>query len=442
MEPNFSNHNAEIDAAVREMRAENAPPEMAQRALTALREPKPADKSYLPLAIRLAGFAGTVAALAISTLPRSGQGLAWGQVVTQVQRAPRVHEVSEMRSLKGMRRSMERWSDGGKYSLQMWMEGRLVTDSRFDGETLFRRMGRQPFAVVSRLDPKQRRHIPDVASYWDGVSSIDEFVKRENAEPVGEPERKDENGVRRLRYELALRRWGKGATGSRGRMYAYVDIKTSRVIRWEALDSAGEVVGRGTVEYPAEVEPDIFRPPAKLDVPVYDMDLAHRRLTDSMKRGVATVKSGAARATVRAVLLDSSGNLTVLWTGAPPNGDLRPPVLVEGIPTTLSPYGVRAFTTSRGLEPTPYAPSTVLGKPLGGMTIHLDGKAPKRLTLRIPVFTADGSVPVKTESGEVVGHRSRFVGYDTVRNVEPFKIPMIYDFSQELGLMHVARRAK
>ncbi|AIE87433.1 hypothetical protein OP10G_4065 [Fimbriimonas ginsengisoli Gsoil 348] len=329
---------------------------------------------------------------------------------------------------------MERWADGDKYAIRLAVQGITVMDTRFDGRRVFRNMVGERYATVATPRDGKAAMGRDLGVMWTSATSIDDFLKVDKAEVLEKKETSLPDGKLATRYDILFGAPYKEWPAKRSHLYVYVDSGTARIVRWEQLIRGGEVAARGVVEYPSEVSAGIFEGRASAGTRLYDIDWERQRLASMMKTGIGTLSVKGAKATVRAVLLDRRNSLTVLWTGASPNGDLAQPLRIPGIRFESRPFGLREFTTGRGLEPYSHLPSTVVADHLGGMSQTLKEAPREGIDIEIPVFTEDHKTPIRNKAGKTVGYRSRFVGYDTLRNVKPLQIPDLWSFADELGI--------
>jgi len=432
------NLDREISEAAKRMQAEVPSPEARVRALAALR--RPGGKTVRPLVLKTAGAVAVLLVAGVAMFPSpSGSGAAWAQAASNFAAAPRVHEVMEIIAKDGKAKmSSERWWDSGKYALTIFSREGQVYASRFDGMRQYNCLTFQRFATVQAVHTSPSK-IGDMGPFWSQATTLDGLIKNQKASIKSKTTVKLADGREGVRY---LVRFGPGSTNlfRQRDMQVDIDPETSRIVGWENISADGPIV-RGRVDYPDAIDVVNFKPPQDSKLPLHDLDRERATLASTLRQGVGEVRFGAQKAMVRAVLLDPRNYLTVVWTGASPNGDLKEPFLLPGAGVTLGrAYGVAPFTTSRVLSPEPYAKSTILGVPMGGMSREVKGVLSDTISLKVPIYKEDRTQPLKDKVGRVMGYRSKFLGYSTLTGVHPLKLAAHQYFGPELGLVRAARR--
>jgi len=427
----YSNLDEQMNAGFESLRDDAIPPEATDRAMRAMNAP-PKIHRVSPIALKLVGVGGTAAALALAFWPRPGSGIAWAQVVNEMNHAGRVHETLALRHSNGGWTSViDRWSDGSRYCMSYGSKGQTVFEARFDGVRSYSCQSALGFCVIQTIPPADRKSAGSFGFHGRGLNLIEDFIKDEKGKVEAQDKVTDEQLGEVLRYKIRTsmlrnRKW------VFAHQLIYVEPDSRRIRKWELLDEKGEAEQRGTLDYPDSIDDSQFTIPETPPFPVHDLDVERKQVEATIRKGVGVVSAGGAKATVRAVLSENNRYLWVFWSGTPPNGDLAQPVIVAGTASKKA-YGVPILTSSRVNVKEPH-PSVLGPEPLSGMCIALGSATPDSLTLKIPLFVKDLKHPIRNASHQVLGYRSRFVGYDTIKNVQPIRVPSVYRFGDLTGL--------
>jgi len=426
----YSNPDEQLSQGFDALRNEETPTETTERAVRAVSNPVPA-RQLPKVAFRLVGATGTAAVLALAFWPREGSGIAWSQVVNQMTKAKRFHETLSLPKANGeWSNVIEHWSDGNRFAMSYGVAGKYVMMARFDGKRVYSEQGPFGYATIQTIPEKDRQREASLGFLGHGVQLIEDYIKDEKGKVEGQEKVTDPELGEVIRYKIrtSMLRNMKWVYTHR---FIYVEPDTTRIRRWELLDQVGEVSERGSIEYPEKIDDSVFTIPEHPTMPVHDIDLERKEVAATIRKGIAEVHAGGAKAKVRVVLSEMNHYLWVFWSGAPPNGDLKYPVMVVGQKPTRA-FGQPVFTSSRVTLTGPY-PSLLGPEPLSGMCIPLFTKTPDTITLKIPLFVKDLKQPIRGASNKVLGYRSRFVGYDTLPNVHPIQVPSIYTFADYVG---------
>jgi hypothetical protein len=414
---------------------ETATPDAEARAVAALQKSPPLPSFITVPRVAVAALAATTLLLVPLATPRSSG--AWAQVAAATAAQARYHERISIGS-KGMTtQSFDRWVDGKRYAFELGFGksfGRFVND----GKRTYRHNPGSKYATVESSPNEE--FTPYLAGFGSVKSlSIDEMLQGSNVRPVGEPQEKTLPEGKRTMYRveyLTDPKDGKVEVSSTGNFY--VVPGDSRIRRWELLDTKGEIVFWGTLDYPEDIPERLFKFEVPAGVTLYDLDAGKARIRQTLAKGFGTKRVGGQSVTLRAVMVGTNNDLTVLWTGAPPNGDLQPPIKVEGMPG-LKPYGLTIMTTKvyryvPAVEKLEYLPTS-----LGGMSVLSKTPMPSKVTVTIPVFAPDPKQPIYDFEGKKTGYRSRSVGSVTYRDVPVLRVGPFHSYLNALGLREPKR---
>lgn len=425
----------DLDSMIRAAKTDAPTPDAEARAILALRK-APARPSFITVP-RVAVAALAAAALLMVPLATPRSSGAWAQVAAATSAQARYHEQILMRREGMPMKTLDRWVDGKRYSFEIGFGtgiGRFVND----GKRTYRHLPGAKYATVES-SPNG-----DIAPYLPGFGSvkslsIDEMLKGDNIRPVGEPQEKTLPEGKRIMYRveyLTDPKSGKVEVNSAGNFY--VAPGDPRVRRWELLNMKGEVVFSGTLDYPKDIPERVFEFELPAGVTLYDLDAGKARIRKTLEKGFGTKQVGGQSVTLRAAIAGTGNDLTLLWTGAPPNGDLQPPIKVEGMPG-LKPYGLTIMTTKvyryvPAVEKLDYLPT-----PLAGMSVQSKSPVPDKVTVTIPVFAPDPRQPIYDFEGKKTGFRSRSVGSVTYKDVPVLRGGPFYNYLDVLGLREPER---
>lgn len=419
----------DLDSMIQAAQTETATPDAEARAVAALRKPLPRPSFVTVPRVAVAAVAAVAVLLLPLATPRSAG--AWAQVTATMANQVRYHEKVRMVFPGGKVSESERWVDGNRYSFQMGERfGRMGSDGKKQYQ--YFAQGKSMLVWKASKDSAQ--------AYLSGLGnipsfSVDDLIKGDKVRPVGEAKEIDTSEGKRLVYSveyLSDPKDGKVEVTSTGKFY--VAPGDPRIRRWELLDKKGEPVYSGTLEYPDHIPDEVFAFKPPVGTQVFDIDAGNAQIRKTMERGFGTKSVGGQSVTLRAVISSPEGNyLTVLWTGAPPNGDLLPRVKAEGLSTKLS-YGLSTMTTKVYEYVPPAKKLDYLPTHLGGMTLVSHAKVPDKVTLLVPVFAPDPKRPVHNFEGKPTGYRSRFVGTVTYRDVPVLRLGPFHMYLNALGL--------
>jgi len=433
----YSNLDEQMSEGFEALRNQPAPAEATEGAMRAVLANTTSSRASV-IGLKLAGVGGTIAVLALAFWPRAGSGIAWAQVVSQLGSAPRVHETLAVKKSDGTWSDViERWSDGGRYAMKYGGTKDFIFEARFDGVRRYSAQGPMGYATIQTVLPSERKGQAQISFLGSGVQLIEEYIKDEKGKVEGQEKITDEKLGEVVRYKIrnSVLRGGKWVYGHQ---LVYVEPETRRIRMWEVLDDNGVAQQQGFIEYPDAIDDSVFAIPAVPMQPLHDLDVERKQVADSIQKGIGVAQVGSAKTTIRAALSERGRYLWVFWSGAPPNGDLKYPVIVEGHPAKRA-FGQPIMTSSRVNVKGTYR--SLLGGPLSGMGIELPKNLPSSFNLKVPVFVQDKSLPIRDASThKVLGYRSRFLGYDTVKDIHPISVPTFYSFSDQLGIVRTDAR--
>jgi len=412
-----------IQKAIQELRDE--PVDRAAQNRLSAKLLRPIRRSmFTPLT---AGATSLVIAVAVFAWP-SRRAMAWGQVVQATLGTPRLHRTDFTKTAKGgeWTRSGDEWIEGNRTSIQFRLHpspqvSPVTVDVRFDGTRTYR-LDWTGFGVVSTTHSRHDGN-ESMARYRISTLLEDSRIKLDKS-----PTEVKIDGVNRLRY---LARAGDPAENPKELISfaIYVEKDGGRVVRLEWFNRNGEVSEYSTIDYPTSLPPGVFLPPTS-GPKVFDLDRDADLVRRSMAKGI-TVGEGNV---LRAVIQSPSGELVVLWTGTPPNGDGSQRPKVVGNPCKGA-YAPDSLTASRW-KVNPKGIYRFDGQPLCGLALNLTKPVSGKISLQMPVLVPNRADPLRNSKGEVVGYRSKQVGTTTIKD---FPIIQTMPFGV-LGYMNGSRR--
>ena len=378
--------------------------------------------------------------------PRSTSGVAWAQVVAAMSEAQRYHV--RTCALGDTEPFSEYWVDGPRYAFVIRdpVTKALAYESRCDGEYSTSvqvhgkpRNGSEPIAIRQRVSGKP-------AYGWRGnlgspSNLVDDIIRRMNYRVLAEKEINTPKG-KLVRYTVSQTlgtngvvfwKSGKQTTGSIT-LYIYADPTSKLMVRSETLDPTGQVASATEVEYPAQIDDDVFKFKGP-NLHVLDLDEDRTEVSRLLETGLGSATVNGHKIVLRSVLYDRDGGLWVLWTGGLPRGDLRYPVKVLGLRTpkvtkmshpnprswepAINAYSLKAFTANASEKDGRSRVLPAIGARIGGMALGVTDKT---------FSTVDVIVPILDETG------AKMLGEATFKKVPVHRIGSIYDYAKELGL--------
>ncbi len=367
---------------------------LALEAALGASRPAPRPRSRRALSLVAAGGAATVAALAFVLRPQPAlaRGLTWAQIAKATAGAGPRHGVTT--EPRGVFRT-EFWRDGRRYARVD--EIRIPAGRRRDGrphpaEFLYfeyRTDGVRAFNLEFGGEPTPKRpnarRRGTLSTGWTsdrdtghdfpgGMIALDDLVASKKATILGERPVGDRREVRIHFTDPFLGRRPSDAT-------LVVDAR-GRIV--EARGISGGVT---RYDYPASLPGRVFEPrPQVLPAEVVDRKATRARVAAGVAKGLGTDRG----VTLRAVLLDASGDLYVASSGAVPPASSPRRVRVVGVPTSW-PSGLRPFT----VRATP--PGLAGGLRLRGAAVTPLRAIGERISLRVPAARGEAAfrdVPV------------------------------------------------
>jgi len=306
----------------------------------------------------------------------------------------------------GWRKISEEWYDGPKFALVASLAdakagGKPTIDYRFDGQRVFRLLYSGYGVLYRQVHGRGARDV-------DRWSTIEGLLSNPGIKMEKTPTHVTVDGVQLLRY-AAKAYAGPMDGGFSSPVAFYADVDRGRIVRTEDLGRDGEITEYSAVDYPANIPDRVFLPPAT-GPRWFDLDASSVLVANSMANGVPFGKGNVLRAAIQS----PSGDLYVLWTGSPPNGDGSQQPEVVGMPTHKI-YAPDKLTTSRWKV----AAKTLYrfqGHPLCGLVLEVHKPLSDRATLRLPVLVPNERAPIRRGKGEIQGYLSKRVGTATVRD--------------------------
>ena len=428
MEKKHMSFERRLEESVASLRTETPPDSALESGFVAMEGAmRPVRSGRRRGLLSLTGALGTLAVLALATWPRQGQGLAWANVVNHFQTAPVAHEtVSYGQAGHDLKVQTEFWMDHDKFA-KHYMHRIYDMWTRFDGTREYYCHTRAPYGEIHTVTAGQRSgpyFRPTLTLMED--DSLETFLKKPSNVLVAREETKLSDGRAVTRYRIKILPSRKYEEG--GQMNVFVLPGRNLVVRCEYLTKDGKPSTVCDIDYPESIPDAQFKP--LTDRPVYDEDVEKEQLVAQLRKGLGTIECKGVKANIRAVVATpgKEGFMTVLWQGASPNGEMSEPIKVVGVPTRPT-FGDSDLTTSRVLPKYNERVRNVPKSPLGGAGVMFKQGLPDRVTLQIPIYTQDPSKPIKDKNGKVLGYRSKFVGYGTLRDVTPLKIMTIRYFN-------------
>jgi hypothetical protein len=348
------------------------------------------------------------AAIACVLLWPQPKAMAWSQVVQSTLGNERLHRVTYSRMYRGdtWTKTGEEWFDGEKSALQFSATmarglSKAVFDVRSDGKRVYRHF---PGSYAVIYEKPGRFSFPgSTRKYTISGLLSDTRIKLDKT-----PTEATLDGVPLLRYSAKAVE-GSARAGIVFPMAFYAEKDRDRVVRTEMFEPDGKLAEYSIVDYPTLMPKDVFLPPAD-GARCYDLDKDSALVTKSMEHGVPFGNGNV----LRAALMSPDGDLQILWTGAPPNGDgsQRPEVIGNPTRSVFAPDGL---TTSRWKE-NPKLIYRHEGAPLGGLALQLKKAIGSTVTLRMPVLVEDPNAPIRNSRGEIKGYRSKQVGTTVIKD--------------------------
>jgi hypothetical protein len=415
----------DLDRAIEDARTDRPRPGAEERAVASLRAGRPTRRSRpLPRFVMIA--TASLALLVFPLVTTKSPSAAWALVASATAGQRRFHETVHYVLKGGGTTVAERWTDGRR---SVWFLGGKRKRGYFgtDGVRSYRYFPGNDYAIVTNVGGRRSEGAFEAL----GVDSLDveEITRAKDVRQIGDPVRQTTPEGPRLRYRL--KRSGRNAYYEEVRVYTALD--DPRVRRWEAVNAAGDTEIYGLIDYPEQVPQEVFEGIPPKGVKVFDIDRETARLRKTVAKGLGTQTVNGHSITLRAVMVDPRNNVSVLWTGTPPNGDLQPPVQIDGTKTRLA-YGLSILTNKVYEYVPPAVVPDFLPGHLAGMSIQTTKPVPDRIDLTVPVFAPDRSRPVYDFEGRRTGYRSRFVGQAKFRNVPVLRPGPFFFYLDVLGL--------
>ena len=392
-----TNFNSDrLQAAISELRNERVPEGLRGKTFETIQAPN-RRRSLVPA---LASSAVIAAAILFAAWP-SQKAMAWPQVVQQTLNATRFHRAEFKKDPRSGNwvRVGDFWLDGPKHALLYVCKKPLFDydrtfDSRCDGKRTYNFRAQDNLGEISDETPRDQK------SDLSNTNNIETWL----SSPYLRIASKTKNG--HLDGNDVKIYSGQQETGRRGQLVKenvcfYVRPDIGKIIRMETLGPGGELTGYTIIDYPAAISPAIFLPPK--GVRLVDLDLERKSLEKTLASGVPFGEGN----TLRAILEDASGRLTIIWTGTPPNRDLMYPIVVGHVSHRIG--GNDVMTTSNWT----YGKDSKLvsnGQRLVGLNISLDKPINGPVTLQMPVLVENKKDPIRDSKGEILGYRSKLAG--------------------------------
>jgi len=392
--------DARMASAISGLMSEAIPDGAKGRTFEAMR--RPARKTNLGQFVGAVSL--TTIVVAVVLWPER-KAMAWGQIVQSTLGSARLHHEDFERRPdgSGWRKVVEEWIDGNKNAfLANLPDQRAITiDMRHDGKRCYR-LDSKGYGVVYNEKPNRRM------SWRLQRYSLENLLADAHLKIDKTPTDATISGKSVFRYN-AKEREGPDGFAFWSPVAFYVEKDTGRVIRTETFAPNGTMIEYSTVDYPESILDETFMPP-KTGPRVFDLDRDLARLRTMMAKGVPLGNGNV----LRAAMQSPSGELVILWTGTPPNGDGKQRPVVLGHPD----HGIFApdqITTSRWKV----EPGTLFkfeGQPLCGLAVQINKPVTGTVDLQIPILEPNKSSPIKNSLGIVRGYRSKQAGTATVRD--------------------------
>lgn len=393
-----TNSNSDrLQAAISDLRDEPVPQGPKAKTFEAMQAPN-RRRGLVPA---LASSAIIIVAILVTAWP-SQRAMAWQQVVKSTLNSTRFHRAEYKKDPRSGEwvHVGDFWLDGPKHALlytyrKPLFDTSLKVDMRCDGKRVYGWRERGNFGEISDESLRDKKF--DMSNAF----SIETLLSSAYLKIGKTPTTGSLDGSEVLIYS------GQQETGPRGkhviesiRFFVRKDI--GKIIRQETLDQKGEQTEYSTIDYSTAIPDDVFLPPK--GVPIRDMDLQRAKLEQVLAHGVPFGKGNI----LRAVLEDNLGQLTVIWTGTPPNGDGSPyPILVGHVSHRV--FGNDLMTTSIWKYGT-HIGFPFQGQRLVGLSISLDKAVDGPITLQMPVLVENKKDPIRDPKGKILGYRSKQVG--------------------------------
>lgn len=379
---------ADLESMIEALRQELPSPEQVYRAHRRMK-PRRTSRSSLSVRLALAGLAA--GAITYVVWPRESTGSAWARTLESMNDASIVHTVSY--ASNGAVAS-ESWISGHKRAIVMYSpkDHSVWSEQRTDGlrDYIFFEAG-----LYQGLDGKSTARLPNARAYGTVRTNPSDFIQLRAEEfefldqvlqgkgtvvkskhDIDTPEGKRTLYDIEMSYVVSVN--GKKQVLKSNELAAYVEPNTHRIRRIQYGNGGYEVI-----DYPNAVPENTFQPAPQAfkNVEFHDLDADQAAVKTDVAHGVRS-RSGV---TLRLVALDATGNLWVLWTGAPlPDGRLSRPFRVNGVRAGAA-FGPRAFTTKFKMDKVS-GPAPSLGTRLGGMSRPLLDKVRKTVGIEVPAY--------------------------------------------------------
>lgn len=367
----------DVRRALETLRGERLEPEITERALRAIHHeapPQPSPRGGRRSIARPLTFAMITTALAVVVfMPRAKAGAAWAQTLAVTAASPHVHLVSRWPSGKV---ASEEWRSGVKRATVLYNSaGRPIIEMRNDGKRALNYSSSFAYAQWKGVKPSPNaREYALVSRAWRNGAALYEVPIGEAKVALNDPdvkvmEHREATGASPETYRLrrTIRLGGK-PLGRPQTLTAEVDADSGRIVALvdePAVVEGREVVYRTQIDYPASIPASIFeaRPQAVRDVDVYDNEKIAERVQHGVRDGLA--RKGPV--TLRAVVVDASGDLWAFWTGALPDPKLPHPFSAPGVKLGGA-FTNKIYTTAWRQSPKMNgAPVSQTGPRIGGM---------------------------------------------------------------------------
>lgn len=399
MQPNA--FDRELTQAIEAARSE-VPTADAERRLRLAMQPSRRTRTWLPRFVVVGALAA--AAFVVPSLSRE-KSAAWAQVMAATGGVTRYHEVLYFRVKGERQKSVERWVDGKRLRVEFRRE--IQTTWLTNGKLTWHVYGSQSYDTVQRSRPMPS--ISLLSGFTDSKSiSVKDLLASSRIIPKGEPVQVEGPDGPRLRYTLANR--DLKALGGPGEFIVEVKLNDPRVVHWESLFAPRGVVFEGDLDYPEEIASSTFEYQPRPGARLYDLDAGKAAVRNSLKGSLGRRTLNGHTVDLCGAFQDVYGSLWVLWKGTPPNGDMRPPVLVDGRPKVPG-HGTGMLTSWQVLMRNDSRREPWIPYPLAGMSVRVGTATLRKVGLKVPVFAPDRRRPIRKDSGEILGYQSKFVGY-------------------------------
>lgn len=370
----------DVARALETLRRESPTPAQTERLLKTIHR-SPRRSLARPLALIM-----TTAALALILVlpPRTLAGAAWAQTVANTAASPNVHVVSRWPDGKV---ASEEWRSGVKRATVLYgKSGRPMIETRSDGKTRMNYAGWFDYAASRGEKPGPNAHewasvYPDTqpgpAFYELPLGEARITLSAPDVKVVGHKEAAD-GRPETYRLEHTIRLGGKALLRPQ-RVTAEIDPATGRIRALVETDGKG--ARRTEIEYPASIPASVFAPRPQA---VKGVDVYTPAVFDRIQRGVRRGLGKQGPVTLRAVIVDGSGDLWVFWTGALPEPRLPHPFSAPGVRLGRA-FTNKIYTTAWRESPKMNGvPVATKGPRIGGMGRTTLSKLGATVDLDIP----------------------------------------------------------